>query len=236
MACQGSCGLWRWVAMPPPSTWPWRTFLGICSGDLAWESWNELVQENAKVMWTHMGSRLLTMFIPNACLNIYQKILAGSFGSQLFCTGGLLLSGDLWIIKMLQCFPGFWFVAATLVNVHGAFGARFRSPAQGRAGGGANPVSWVAALIALRLERWLGMKWVDKRSKSINIPPKFEAFLHFFPHPNLLQKSPAVVFWPLGCWYHLPELPWSVKVRPKVQSPAPDPQPSGDSTSCCRQS
>lgn len=116
MACQGSCGLWRWVAMPPPSTWPWRTFQGICSGDLAWESWNEVVQENAKVMWTHMGSRLLTMFIPNACLNIYQKILAGSSGSQLFCTGGLLLSGDLWIIKMLQRFPGFWFVAATLVN------------------------------------------------------------------------------------------------------------------------
>lgn len=45
-----------------------------------------------------------------------QKILAGSSGSKLFCTGGSFLV-VIYESSKSTCFPGFWFVAATPVNV-----------------------------------------------------------------------------------------------------------------------
>ena len=157
-------------------------FWGYAAG-IFHENLEQLVQENAKVMWTHMGSRLLTMFIPNACLNIYQKILAGSSGSQLFCTGGLLLSGDLWIIKMLQCFLGFWFVAATPVNGSWCLrsqvqisstgqGRRRRKPSQLSSGSDRSETRAVA--------------WPEMSGQKVKNP--------LTSHANLLQKSPAVFF------------------------------------------
>ena len=147
-----------------------------------WGCAAEICHENLEPRWfrktrescgSHMDSRLLTMFIPNACLSICQKCLQDLLGRN----SSAQEAGFLVVIyesSTSKCFSGFWFVAATPVMFHG-FGARFRSPAQGRAGAGANPVSSVAALIALRLERWPGLKLTSRFEKvSVQKSQKLE--------------------------------------------------------------
>ncbi len=207
MACQGSCGLWHWVAMPPPSTWPWRTFLGMCSGDLSWEPWTEVVQENTRVMWIPYGQQIVDN-VHTKCLPQYlPKMLAGSSGSQLFCTGGRLFGGDLWIINIKMLL---WFLVCCSYTCHVSrlwSQVQISSTGQGRRRRKPSQLSSGSDRSETRAVAWPEIDepiWesicpkITKTRKKVKNPNKLKIWLFYWSFRlflNLLRS--------LRCWYNL---------------------------------